>query len=397
MKLWRSVAEPTSPLTLRSSGTCATDAAIRSLRSAFVTSSPARVMVPSLHGRRPVMHSASTSCPLPATPTTPRISPPRRSKETSSTRVRSWSRTVRPSMPSTTGPSGDAWTTVRGRSSRPTIRVPSSRGEVSPVRIERTRRPSRRIVTRSETSITSSSLWVMIAIAVPWSARPRMIAEEALDLLARQQGRGLVEHEHAQAPAHLALEQRLHDLQAQLLPDRHVVDQDLRVERQAVPLTEDVDPGGGLRQRHPAALLRPHHAQQHVLGHGQRRHRHQVLVDHADPSVDGLARAEPRHLLAIDLHRPGVGAHRAEDDVHQGALPGAVLAEEGVDLAAEELQIDGVVGGHRVEALGDAGEPQGGNGSLRSHPRCGLRAHVDRSVGAGRRVTRWWWCRSSRR
>ena len=62
---------------------------------------------------------------------------------------------------------------------------------------------------------------------------------------------------------------------------------------------------------------------------------------------------------------PGVGGHGAEDDVHQRALAGSVLAQKSVDLAREELDLDVVVGQQVAEGLGHAGQPQGGDGHIR--------------------------------
>src|SRR5262249_54300000 len=49
-----------------------------------------------------------------------------------------------------------------------------------------------------------------------------------------------------------------------------------------------------------------------------------------------------------------VGHGEAVEDVHQGRLAGAVLAEQGVDLAGPDLEIDVVIGDHARVTLGDA-------------------------------------------
>jgi hypothetical protein len=36
----------------------------------------------------------------------------------------------------------------------------------------------------------------------------------------------------------------------------------------------------------------------------------------------------------------GVGTHEPDEDVHQGALAGAVLPEQGVDLARRHVEVD---------------------------------------------------------
>ena len=69
-----------------------------------------------------------------------------------------------------------------------------------------------------------------------------------------------------------------------------------------------------------------------------------MLVDHADPAVDGVVRAEDVDRLAIDAGSPVVGHGQSVEDVHQGRLAGAVLAEQRMDLAGAHVEIDAVVG-----------------------------------------------------
>ena len=72
---------------------------------------------------------------------------------------------------------------------------------------------------------------------------------------------------------------------------------------------------------------------------------------------------------------PSSGRVEAVEDVHQGRLAGAVLAEQREDLAGLHVEIDAVVGDDTGEALGDA--PQ-------------LELHGVRLLGVpnGRRLTR---------
>ena len=57
--------------------------------------------------------------------------------------------------------------------------------------------------------------------------------------------------------------------------------------------------------------------------------------------------------LAVDADLAGVRLVEAVEDVHQGRLAGAVLAEEGVNLAALHLEGDAVVRDHAGELLAD--------------------------------------------
>ena len=88
-----------------------------------------------------------------------------------------------------------------------------------------------------------------------------------------------------------------------------------------------------------------------------------MLVHHADAGIErGLRRAgrERRERAVRPRHadRSLVGHIVAEQDVHQRGLAGAVLAEQREDFPAPQLEIDGVVGDERAEALADAGKLQ---------------------------------------
>ena len=54
---------------------------------------------------------------------------------------------------------------------------------------------------------------------------------------------------------------------------------------------------------------------------------------------------------------PVVGLLHAVQDLHQRRLAGAVLADEGVDRAGADVDVDVVVGDHAREALADAAQP----------------------------------------
>ena len=98
------------------------------------------------------------------------------------------------------------------------------------------------------------------------------------------------------------------------------------------------------------ARLAPEHD---VLCHGHDRDEHEVLVDHSDPQPDGLARRRDLDRLAVDEHLPLVGLVKAVEDAHQRRLACAVLPEQRVDLAAPEVEVDGIVGDDVPEALRD--------------------------------------------
>ena len=97
----------------------------------------------------------------------------------------------------------------------------------------------------------------------------------------------------------------------------------------------------------------------HVLGDGHRRDQREVLVDHPEAGGDRVPRGAERHRPPVDEDLPGIGLVQPVEDVHQRALPGAVLAEEGMDLAGREGEVDAVVGDDAGEPLDDAAELDG--------------------------------------
>ena len=75
-------------------------------------------------------------------------------------------------------------------------------------------RPSRSTVIVCEISSTSSSLWLMKIVVLPSAREVADDAEQALRLLGRQHGRGLVEDQDVGAP-----EERAQDLDPLQRPD----------------------------------------------------------------------------------------------------------------------------------------------------------------------------------
>ena len=110
----------------------------------------------------------------------------------------------------------------RGRSSAargPWRRGPPSAGSAQALR------PSRRTVTASQISSTSSSLWLTKTMRDALVAQLAQEAEQRLGLVRRQRGGGLVEQQHARAQR-----QRLGDLDELHLGDAEPRDRRARVE-----------------------------------------------------------------------------------------------------------------------------------------------------------------------
>ena len=62
--------------------------------------------------------------------------------------------------------------------------------------------------------------------------------------------------------------------------------------------------------------------------------------------------------LALPAQVAGIGLQHAIDDLDQGGLAGAVLAEQGVDLARPDVEIDPGIGETAGELLDDAAKMQ---------------------------------------
>ena len=180
---------------------------------------------------------------------------------------------------------------------------------------------------------------------------------EQLVGLGRRQHRGrLVEHQNLRA-AH----QRFEDLDPLLQADRQFADDRVGIDLEAVfapelgePLADQARAFGEQR----AALGAEHD----VFEHAERRNQHEVLMHHADAVADRLARRADPDRLAVDADFAGVGLVEAVENRHQRRLAGPVLADDAVDDAALDDEIDVIVGVNRAEALVDADQFDGGRG-----------------------------------
>ena len=92
-----------------------------------------------------------------------------------------------------------------------------------------------------------------------------------------------------------------------------------------------------------------------------------MLVHHADAVGDGVARGTEGHRASVDQDHAGVRPVEPGQNVHQRALAGAVLAQQGVDFSLAQREIDGVVGQHARETLADAAHGHAGVHRLNHH------------------------------
>jgi hypothetical protein len=122
-------------------------------------------------------------------------------------------------------------------------------------------------------------------------------------------------------------------------------------------------------------------AEDDVLRDRERLDEPEVLVHHRDAGGQRVAWRGEVHGLAPQLDRAGIGLVQAGQDVREGALARAVLAEQRVHLADRRVEVDGVVGQHAGKALRDAahrhrrrrGGTCGGDCTGHAHARAVLR------------------------
>ena len=89
-----------------------------------------------------------------------------------------------------------------------------------------------------------------------------------------------------------------------------------------------------------------------------------MLVHHPDPVDVRVARAPDDARDVVDDHRALVGRVVAHHALDEGALAGAVLAEERVERAGPERQRDVVEGDEGAEPLRHPDELETGRGDL---------------------------------
>ncbi len=200
--------------------------------------------------------------------------------------------------------------------------------------------PRRMTVIRSAIATTSASLWLMKTIEWPPGRHRPQRPEELFHLLGRKDGGRLV---HDQDP-HAAVE-HLQDLDALLLADRQLPDLGPRIDVQAERLAERRDLAIEAVEVQPEARpARPRRMFSVTVWEGTRVKCWCTIPRPAEIASRGEWKSTGD---ALDPDRSLVGPVEARQDVHERALAGAVLAEQGVDLAGPQVEVDPVVGERR--------------------------------------------------
>jgi hypothetical protein len=173
--------------------------------------------------------------------------------------------------------------------------------------------------------------------------------KQCIGLAVRQRGRRLV---HDQDPRLLG--QRLRDLHHLLLGDAEVDGQRMRVVVEA-QRGED----SGSFAMHPVAVdqrrktMMRFAAQEDVLREVEERDEREFLEDHRDAEPARIGRRRDLDRLSLVQELAAVGTVGAAENLDQRRLPGAILAEQHVHLAAADLEADVVQGPDAGKGLAD--------------------------------------------
>ncbi|CAI7638077.1 unnamed protein product, partial [Penicillium discolor] len=158
---------------------------------------------------------------------------------------------------------------------------------------------------------------------------------------------------------HLRVErQRLHDLDDLLLGHRQRAHPGLRIDEGDAEIAQQL-PGThvhGPDVDEPRAPRLP--AEIDVLRDRALREQGELLEHRDDAGVHRLPRVHVAHFRAAVRDRPLVGRLHARDDLHEGGLARAVLADEAVHLPGPHVEVDALQHLHAEERLADPGHPQ---------------------------------------
>jgi hypothetical protein len=180
-----------------------------------------------------------------------------------------------------------------------------------------------------------------------------------LGLARAERGGRLVHDQHLAAPDHRAGDGHRLPLAAREGPDlgvgRGQVDAELLELVGGAPAhlrpVDEAQPA----KRSALVQLAP---QEDVLASVERRGQRQVLVDGLDAGLVRLVRGGQAKLLALQLDPAGVRPHHARERLDERRLAGAVVAEQGVDLARAQLEVGARQGADVAVAALDAAGPQ---------------------------------------
>ena len=150
--------------------------------------------------------------------------------------------------------------------------------------------------------------------------------EKAFGLLRREHGSRLVQNENLRTAV-----EHLDDFDSLLLAHRELPNLGLGINGQAILVADARHLGIDLVVL--STKLTSMEAQDNILGHGLHGHQHEVLMDHAHPGGNGVARRIEAHALTVDEDFALIRVIETGEDIHQRRLAGAIFAQQRVDFA----------------------------------------------------------------
>ena len=132
--------------------------------------------------------------------------------------------------------------------------------------------------------------------------------------------------------------------------DHEIADEPARVDVEAEPVEKDAGAAVECRPGDDARQF----PQEYVLGDRQVGRERRLLVDHRDAVRGRDPGVVPRDQRAVDQDRSSVGRNLAGQHPHQRRLAGAVLAQQRMDLARLEIEVDAPQRPDAAERPGDA-------------------------------------------
>ena len=182
--------------------------------------------------------------------------------------------------------------------------------------------------------------------------------EKPFGLATAQRTRRFVEDEHAHIP-----DERARDLDQLPLAGTELIDPRRRVDRRLAGIHSGQPlERGACQVTAPQTIDDPQAlrltAEQEVLFDAELRREIELLVDNRDSMLEGVDRSARGEDLAEEFELASIRTVDSREHLHQGALARAVLAEQCVDLAGVDLEVDAAQSLHRSKRLGDTAHLQ---------------------------------------
>src|SRR5690349_13667415 len=170
--------------------------------------------------------------------------------------------------------------------------------------------------------------------------------EEALGILALKRARWLVHEKHAGVSG-----ERAADLDDLLRGERQILDAPIRIDARMSKLVEQSVRAIPRRVTIDPSMRRRLQSKADVLGDRQMRAEGKLLMNQRDATPTSVEWRRRLVLASVDVHGSPVGAQRAGEDVHQGALPSPIFADQCMYFSRMHVEIDAIERNRCTEAL----------------------------------------------